>query len=66
MKFTLEIDSRDAAMVEDGAGEVCRLLRDVARKIESGLHDGYSILRDVNGNKAGEWRIDDELGGDDA
>lgn len=63
MKFSLEIDSRDAAMIEDGAGEVCRLLRAVARKIESGLHDGYGILRDVNGNKAGEWHIDDELGG---
>lgn len=58
MKFSIEIDSRDAAMVEDGAGEVCRILRVVRERIYNGARDG--ILRDVNGNKAGTWAMDTE------
>lgn len=59
MKFSLQIDSNDAAMADDGAGEVCRILRAVARKVESGLHDSTGTLRDSNGNRCGTWTMEE-------
>ena len=41
----------------DGCGsEVRRLLSYVSACIEVGINDG--VLRDVNGNKVGEWRYE--------
>lgn len=57
MKFSLEIDSNNAAMVEDGAGEVCRILRVIRERIYNGARDG--ILRDVNGNQVGSWAMEE-------
>ena len=63
MKFSLEIDSNDAAMAEDGAGETAGLLRRAAAMIECGFRDG--ILRDFNGNKVGTWYMEEPEEGDE-
>ena len=57
MKFSLEIDSEDAAMVDDAAGEVCRILHIVSGKVESGWRDG--MIWDSNGNRCGTWTMDE-------
>ena len=64
---TLRIDNFDnAAMVEDRAGEVARLLRDVANRVEEmGVVNAMegTRLRDSNGNVVGlcgcDWDTDD-------
>jgi len=55
--FHLEIETSNAAFADDPAGEVARILRDLAERIE-----GYGVapasamsLRDANGNAVGEW-----------
>lgn len=56
MKFSLEIDSENAAMVDDAAGEVQRILRIVSGKVESGQRDG--MIWDSNGNRCGTWTME--------
>jgi len=58
MKFTLTIDSRNAAMCGGGRDEVVRMLKGAAEHIEAGHN--YRHLVDINGNKAGDWLMDDE------
>lgn len=57
MKFSLEIDSSNAAF-EDNSGfdEVARILRDAARHVENG--NVRQCLRDSNGNKVGEFYME--------
>lgn len=57
MKFTFEIDSRNAAMTGTGRAEVARLLRKAADDIE---HRTDMRLMDANGNAIGYWAMDDE------
>jgi hypothetical protein len=59
MKFSFEIDSRNAAMTGGGRREVARLLRKVAGHVEAGAWGG-PYLMDSNGNRCGEWSCDDE------
>lgn len=58
MKFSFEIDSRNAALIRGGRAEVLRMLADVAKAINAG-HDGGTLM-EYNGNKCGEWSLDDE------
>lgn len=58
MKFTLEIDSRNAALCGGGRSEVARLLHKAAGQILEGS-DGAGLV-DHNGNKCGEYSCDDE------
>ena len=55
MQFRLFIDCDNAAFEDEPAHELARMLRDVAKRLESG--DGFDTwrdLRDVNGNVAGK------------
>lgn len=57
MSFSLEFETDNAAFADDNARAECaRILRKVAAQIESGS-DGENI-RDVNGNRIGEWSAD--------
>jgi len=51
----IEFDTDNAAFEEDLAGEVDRILRHVAHEVRVGLTTGH--VRDVNGNRVGEWSL---------
>lgn len=54
MKFDFRIDSENAAFSGgEGAGEVARLLRQTAERLEQGQECGR--LTDYNGNGCGTW-----------
>lgn len=57
MKFTLEVESGDAAFVQAGARhETARILREVANAVEEGYNE--FTLRDINGNRVGTATLD--------
>ena len=61
MKFTLNIDSGNAALSGGYPGayaEVSRMIRAAAGMIEEGATG--SPLFDINGNRVGAWDLDDE------
>jgi hypothetical protein len=58
MIFSLKIDSRNAAMCGGGMAEVERLLYQVAQAVER-QETGGGLL-DINGQKCGDWDMDDE------
>lgn len=51
----VKIDTDNDAFVGNGAEEVARLLRIIAKKIEGGALDGS--VRDCNGNKCGSFDL---------
>lgn len=53
-RFTLTIRLGNEAMMD--ASDVATELRDIARDLEYGLTDDW--VRDGNGNRVGEWRLD--------
>lgn len=55
--FILDISTENAAFEDtlDGRGEVARILREIADRLDEGQHNGTA--RDVNGNKCGSWRL---------
>ena len=58
MSFKLKIATDSAAFTDDGndgKNEISRILREIANKLESGCDGGP--IRDVNGNKVGEWSM---------
>lgn len=56
--FSIELNSGNAALVDDPQGEVCRILEDIRTKIRQGRTDGP--IGDMNGNKVGTWLLDIE------
>lgn len=59
MKFKLEFDCGNAAFEGDGLRcEVPAIIREVAALTRGGAREG--IVRDVNGNKIGQWGFSDE------
>lgn len=57
MKAMLEIDMGNAAF-EDDPGELARILREVADKVENGVIEGDEfVLRDLNGNHVGQMDV---------
>lgn len=52
--FTLKVYTDNAAFADDPDGEVARILRDVADRVEGGQEDG--AVRDINGNTVGSFR----------
>lgn len=55
MKFTMTIESGNAAMVEDVGAAVAEILRKVADAVDVGCYrDG---VRDGNGNRVGSWEL---------
>ena len=54
--FTLKINTDNAAF-EDAGPEVARILRDLARQIETEAGEASGRLRDLNGNTVGEYKL---------
>jgi hypothetical protein len=50
--FTVTFETDNAAF-EDYETEVARILRAVAKQVESGSFGG--VIHDVNGNRVGNW-----------
>ena len=50
--FTLSIETENEAFTNDGE-EIARILKEVAIQLENGKE--FGTLRDVNGNKVGNW-----------
>ena len=71
-EFSLTFRMNNAAFVDDPAGEVARILREVAGNVERG--EGFTIgenemrpIRDSNGNRVGEYCADlVDLDGEDS
>lgn len=51
----VKIDTDNDAFAGDGAGEVARLLRNIAERVAGGQMDG--IVRDINGNTCGSFDL---------
>ena len=57
--FRLEIKTANAAFDPDPCGEIARLLRDAADRIERGFLGGtLDPLIDVNGNRVGSYVLE--------
>lgn len=57
MKFSLEIDSENDALVGEGAiDEMVRILEDLAVLVCAGQDGG--TVRDINGNAVGSWSLE--------
>ena len=54
-KFTLKIDTQNAALDDDAELEVARLLRSIANRLEAGNYDGR--IKDYNGNDVGSFNL---------
>lgn len=52
-KFTLSINTSNAAFDDYEAHEVARILRELAQRLENNGMESEIILRDINGNKVG-------------
>lgn len=64
MQFVLNIKTDNAAFGEgdesDRAVELARILRDMADRFAGGdASPANGIVRDINGNRVGEWVSDD-------
>ena len=57
--FSLQIDTNNSAFEGYSGHEVARLLRMVARRVESGEEVDGSIF-DANGNRCGSWCLEAE------
>lgn len=55
MQFRLTIDTDNAAFDDDPAGEISRMLHDIA-DIVVGPHGHTTSILDVNGNRVGSWK----------
>lgn len=56
MKFTLAFDCDNAAFGDDPRPEVARILGVIARQASNYVVECHpAIIRDVNGNRVGEW-----------
>ena len=56
MRFTLNLQSDNAAFTEDPGTEVARILREAADRLEAGQEDAN--CRDINGNTVGSFYLD--------
>ena len=60
MNITIKINCSNAAFVDNEAAEVARILSTLADEVRQlpDLHPGdYEALRDINGNKVGEFKV---------
>jgi len=55
-KITIEMDN--AAFEEDAAGELSRILLDISDSVNYGIWPDPYIIRDINGNRVGEFVIE--------
>lgn len=60
-RFTVRIDTTNAAFEDDPAPELVRILRDIAARIETGdTYDTFRNAVDINGNVVGTWGLKPE------
>ena len=52
-KFSLHLDTDNAAFDDDVGYEVARILRDIADKVERDGEDACLPIMDINGNRIG-------------
>lgn len=60
--FKLEFETTGAAFADEGAFEVCAVLRRIAERVQleadGGSREGEGPIRDSNGNTIGSWSMD--------
>ena len=62
--FQLEFDTGNAAFEDDNLRpEIARILGEIAEHVEGGYVEG--VIRDINGNKVGNWSMDEPEEGDE-
>lgn len=54
-----KIEFEDSGSAFDWRDEYSRILRSIADKID--MHHSNGIIMDINGNKVGEWTMNDEI-----
>jgi len=60
MKFTLSIDTDNAAFADDADREIARILRATANRItREGLSGFLETIHDENGNNVGRYGLDE-------
>jgi len=60
MGATLEIkfNTDNQAVSDDPSGEAIRILKSITQQIEDSYgHDVHGYIRDLNGNRIGEWEL---------
>jgi hypothetical protein len=57
MKVKIEIACDNDAFAEDPAGEVSRILQQLAEDVTQACTSGSQDLFDINGNKVGKYRV---------
>lgn len=55
--FSLTIATTNDAFAEAQGVELARILRELATMLESGYYNDSGAVRDVNGNRVGEWSV---------
>lgn len=55
--FRCEFSTDNASFDDAPASETARILREIARKIETGEDLGGARIRDDNGNTIGHWEL---------
>lgn len=53
MKFSIKIDSDNAAFADDPMAEIARILRETADRIDNGTVYSSHPVGDINGNMVG-------------
>ncbi|MBS3648809.1 hypothetical protein KEU06_09345 [Pseudaminobacter sp. 19-2017] len=56
--FKMEFRTDNAAFVDDQAGEIDRIFREVAERVAAAEKGG--TIRDSNGNRVGRWELEAE------
>jgi hypothetical protein len=67
--FTVSFVCDNAAFEDNGSDEIARILQRIARDVRNmGTYEDYGIcgdhIRDINGNKIGQWEFDKTRGND--
>ena len=57
MNFKLEIKCDNAAFEPDARREISRILSRAASHLENPIDENTGILRDINGNRVGQWSL---------
>jgi len=57
MEFKLRFNMENSAFSDYPEGEISSILRKVINQVNAGNEDGQ--IRDTNGNKVGEWEINE-------
>lgn len=66
MAFKLEFETGNAAFADAGSNaaseEIARILESVAEQFRRGVYtmNAASPIRDINGNRVGDWRYSDD------